>query len=290
MKKETEIIRPTDEMVEMTTTSGDVMKIETRAMLNVAPMNQPSIEVMHNAITPMTMIDRALSSNASIETLERLMSLQERWEASQARKAFDAGIASAKAEIGPIEKNRRVKFESKNGGAKTDYAFEDLAAIAAVVDPVLSKFGLSYRYRTSQNNGQLSVTCVLSHRDGYSEETTLSAGYDQSGNKNSHQAVGSALTYLQRYTLKAALGLAVAHDDDGRTASAASSTVQEELTAKQAAELTALIDETGSNLEMFLKAAGGAASIADINPNLFGKLKARLLEKKAAKSAAVAAE
>src|SRR5690606_38094113 len=38
-------------------------------------------------ITPMTMIDRALISGAAPETLEKLLALQERWEANQGRKA-----------------------------------------------------------------------------------------------------------------------------------------------------------------------------------------------------------
>ena len=54
------------------------------------------------------------------------------------------------------------------------------------------------------------MTCVLSHRDGHFEETTLTAGRDDSGKKNAIQQVGSTITYLQRYTLKAALGLAAA--------------------------------------------------------------------------------
>ena len=49
------------------------------------------------------------------------------------------------------------------------------------------------------------MTCVVSHRLGHSEENTLTAGRDESGNKNNIQAVGSTITYLQRYTLKAAL-------------------------------------------------------------------------------------
>lgn len=284
MTKETQIADA--EIVDIPSGGSSVSKAEPKEH-RVVIDNAPAL------VTPMAMIQQALSRDASMETLERLMALQERWEASQARKAFDAAIASAKAEIGPIEKNRRVHFETTKG--KTDYRFEDLAAIAAAVDPVLSKFGLSYRYRTAQANGQLTVTCVLSHRDGYSEETTLSAGYDQSGNKNGHQAVGSALTYLQRYTLKAALGLAVAHDDDAQAASApANPAAPVELTAKQAAELRSLIEETGSNLDLFLKAAGKAPTLEDIHPALFEKLKAKLLEKKAAKAAvapdAIAAE
>lgn len=246
--------------------------------------------------SPFALLQRAVEANAGMETIERLLALQERVEAGNARRAFDAAIADAKAEIGPIEKNRRVHFESQKG--KTDYRFEDLAAIANAVDPVLSKNGLSYRYRTAQDKGQLRVTCVLSHRDGYSEETTLEAGYDTSGNKNSHQAVGSALTYLQRYTLKAALGLAVSHDDDGRAASKPANAAPElpaELTAKQAKEMRDLIAATGTDEAKFLGVAK-APSIEDIAPREYPRLLALLKRKQneAAKAApeapAIAAE
>lgn len=166
------------------------------------------------AANPMQMIDRALSSGATPETLEKLMALQERWQAAQDKRAFDQAIAAAKAEIPPIVKNREVDFRTSKG--RTHYKHEDLAGIARVVDPILSVHGLSYRYRTQQDGQTVKVSCILSHRDGYSEETSLSTATDQSGNKNHIQAVGSAVTYLQRYTLKLALGLAAAHDDDSR--------------------------------------------------------------------------
>jgi hypothetical protein len=168
-----------------------------------------------NAITPSDMIARALERGASIETLEKLITLQERWEANQARKAYDAAMASAKAEIPVISKNRTVDFTSAKG--RTHYRHEDLGEIARTVTPILARFGLSYRFRTSANvNEPVHVTCIISHRDGHFEEVTLPGPRDESGNKNSLQAVGSTLTYLQRMTLKAALGLAASEDDDGK--------------------------------------------------------------------------
>lgn len=162
------------------------------------------------AVTPMEMVQQAVSSGASLEIVSKLMDLQERWEASQGRKAFDAAIAEAKGEIPPIFKDKQVGFN------QTSYTHESLGQIASVVDPILNRHGLSYRYKAAQDGGRVSVTCVLSHRDGYSEETTLSAGADDSGKKNSIQAIGSTTTYLQRYTLKLALGLATTdRDDDG---------------------------------------------------------------------------
>lgn len=172
------------------------------------------------AVTPMAMIAQAVASGAGLDLIERLMALQERWQANQARMAFNAAISEARAKIPPIVKNRRVAFKGKDGKADTDYRHEDLAGIAEVIDPILGEHGLSYRFRTdAQPDRPVTVTCVLSHRDGHSEENTLTAPRDGSGNKNPLQQIASAVTYLSRYTLKAALGLSAAEvDDDGRAA------------------------------------------------------------------------
>lgn len=215
------------------------------------PVEAPRRELVSapsTAVTPMDMIDRALMNGATPETLERLLSLQERWEGNQARKAFDEAMAAAKAEIPVISKNRVVDFTSSKG--RTHYKHEDLAEIARTVNPILSKHGLSYRFRTTSNaNEPVSVTCIVSHRLGYFEENTLTAGRDESGNKNSIQAVGSTLTYLQRMTLKAALGLAAAEDDDGR---AANQTVHDgPISEEQAVRLRELIEVSGADIAIF---------------------------------------
>lgn len=220
--------------------TGEIVTWDDRAAPPVMPL------------TPMDMLNRAVSQGANIDVLEKLMALNERWEASQARRAFDDAIASAKAEIPPIRKNRHVGFAAKNGGARTDYDYEDLAEIARTIDPILGKHGLTYRWRTtSEVNQPIVVTCILSHRAGHREENTLMAGRDESGNKNSIQAVGSTATFLQRYTLKASLGLAAANDDDGRAAGA--SVASDTITQDQADNLRLLIEDVGANLPIFLK-------------------------------------
>lgn len=174
----------------------------------------PTVEYQGGTImTPMAMIDRAIASGAGVETLERLMALQERWEASEARREFSEAIAAAKADIKPVVKRQKASFDTNKG--HTEYAYENLAAIADAVDPVLTKHGLSYRYQSKVDGMMVTVTCILSHRRGHHEETTLTAGNDTTGSKNAIQAIGSTVTYLQRYTLKLALGLAATKDDDG---------------------------------------------------------------------------
>lgn len=196
------------------------------------------------AVTPYSLLDRAVASGASVETLTRLMELQERHERNQARKAFDEAMAAAKGEIGPIKKNREVDFTSAKG--RTNYRHEDLAEVARTIDPVLRQHGLSYRFRTSSAIGEpVSVTCIVSHRLGHSEENTLQAGRDESGNKNSIQAVGSTITYLQRYALKAALGLAASNDDDGRPSDTRDN---EPISSEQVAKIQALAEETKTSI------------------------------------------
>jgi hypothetical protein len=202
---------------------------------NIHHIPQPSLP---GAMTPMAMLDRAVSSGAGIEMIEKLMGLQERWEANQARKSFDAAIAAAKAEIPVIAKNATGHNSKK---------YANFAAIASTIDPIISKHGLSYRFRTSQGD-RISVTCVLSHRDGHSEETTLSGPADNSGNKNAIQSIGSTLTYLQRYSLVQMLGLAAADDDDGKAANAGAA-----ITENQVAELVALADEVGADKAKFCR-------------------------------------
>lgn len=209
---------------------------------------QPSRAV---AMTPVDMLSLAVERGASIETLEKLMGLRERYEASQARKAFDEAVAAAKAEIPTIAKNRT---------GHNDKRYADFAAIASVVDPIISRFGLSYRFRTTQTD-RINVTCILSHKDGHSEETTLSGPADATGNKNAIQAIGSTLTYLQRYTLVQALGLAASEDDDGGKVGRPK---VETITEEQAMLLRELIEATNSDTRGVLTyvRAGDIESIA----------------------------
>jgi hypothetical protein len=206
-------------------------------------------QIIPAAMTPMGLIERAVAEGRDIAVIGQLMTLQERWDASQGRKAFDKAMAAAKSELPVIVKNREVDFTSQKG--RTNYRYEDLAGIAKQIDPILTRHGLSYRYRTLTEGAQVSVTCIVFHEDGHFEENTLSASVDLSGNKNPIQAIGSTVTYLQRYALKAALGLAASNDDDARSVSqtADASCISDE----QVAELSLVLMETKTDLTHFLK-------------------------------------
>lgn len=170
------------------------------------------------AVTPMAMLQLAVEKGASVEQLERLMALQERYEANEAKKEFVQAMTRFKEHPLVIEKNKEVDFTG-NTGKRTHYKHATLANVCDTIGPVLSGVGISHRWETEQlDGGMIRVTCILTHSRGHSEKVWLQAGKDDSGNKNSIQAVGSTVTYLQRYTLLAATGMAVQdqRDDDGK--------------------------------------------------------------------------
>lgn len=190
--------------------------MNTQQMVATGPVSSVPAAQSETA-SVLGMIERvARDPSVDLDKMTQLMQWRKEMIAEQKRAAFDEAMALAKAEIPVISKNREVDFTSSKG--RTHYRYEDLAEIARVVSPILAKYGLSYRYRVTSNvNEPVTVTCIVSHRGGHFEEVTLVGGRDDTGGKNLIQQVGSTLTYLQRMTLKAALGLAAAQDDDGRT-------------------------------------------------------------------------
>jgi hypothetical protein len=241
------------------------------------PTNTLQPVMTETSLTPLALLQQAVAGGASIDILERLMGLQERFERNAARRAYDAAIAAAKADLPTILKSKKVGFDSrKPGAARTTYRHEDMAAIASAIDEPLGRHGLSYRFRTHNPPGEpITVTCIISHREGHSEENSLSGPPDDSGAKNKHQAIGSAVTYLSRYTLKAALGLAAADDDDAQATSADTAAINPE----QLDELQQLIAHVGQDIGKFC-AYFGIDKVADLRASDFADAKYNLELKK----------
>lgn len=170
-------------------------------------------EIVKTENSPVVQAIEFLKNGGDLANLEKMMELQERWEANQAKKAFNDAMTAFKANPPKLKKTKKVAFK------ETKYSHADLAEITEEISAELSKHDLNATWKTSQENQQISVTCIIAHSLGYSESTTLSSAPDSSGGKNSIQAIGSTITYLQRYTLLALTGLA-AHDqdDDGKGA------------------------------------------------------------------------
>jgi hypothetical protein len=238
-------------------------------MAAVAKIDPPQVPATRTAPTPMDLLTQAVA-NGNLELAEKLMGLQERWERNQNRKAFDNALAEAKKELPIIVKDNQVSFGT------TNYKYEDLASISKAIDSILAKHGLSYRFRSKGEPGTIIVTCILSHRDGHSEENSLPGPVDTSGGKNAIQGIGSSCTYLSRYTLKMSLGLAASKDDD------ANSINLDKITDQQFEDLISLADEVGADKIKFAKYMK-IASLADLPASKINEAVAALESKRKAK-------
>lgn len=193
------------------------------------------------ATTPMQMIEKAVAMGAPIEQMQALMDLQERWEAREAKKAYVEAMNAFKAEPVDLYKDKTVK------AGQATYSHVSLEFASAMIGKALSKHGFSHRWETEQSDKGVKVSCIITHELGHSERTTLEAGADTSGSKNSVQAIGSTVTYLQRYTLLAITGIAVkGQGDDGMAIN--------EISQDEFEEIQGLIDEAGVDARRFCEA------------------------------------
>lgn len=160
--------------------------------------------------TPAYFIDKAIEKGA-LDQLDKFLELKEKFEKSEAEKAFHLSLQKFQSKKPKLNKTKAVAF------GNTKYKFLPLAKMQEQIDPILSECGLSYRWEQSEVDGKIEITCVLSHELGHSKTTSLKASHDNSGNKNSIQAIGSTVSYLKRYTLENALGLSADDDDDGQS-------------------------------------------------------------------------
>lgn len=227
------------------------------------------------ALTPMDMLQIAVDKGADIDQLTKLMDLQERWEANNAKKSFVDAMNAFKESPPELTKNKKVSFEKKDK-TRTEYKHATLDQVSQVIGKALSKHGIFHRWDTDQiDGGLIRVTCVLTHKNGHSESTALQGSPDASGGKNNIQAVGSTVTYLQRYTLLAATGMAVHdQDDDGNG-------IIERISDEQAETLTGLAHEVEADLDKFCNFMG-VSCIREITTRDFGKAMNALNKKRAA--------
>lgn len=189
---------------------------DVSAPTEAPPSDEPE-KLQEGPLALMKLIERvALSADFDVAKLEHLLTVKERWEANEARKAFDKAMAAFKKNPPEIVKDTHVSFRNRAGDV-TEYDHATLDQVSNVIGKALAEHGLAHSWKLAQNEkGLITVTCIITHQGGHSTQVSLSALPDTSGGKNAIQATSSAVTYLERITILAATGSAAAGmDDDG---------------------------------------------------------------------------
>lgn len=203
-----------------------------------------------------SLLTLAIQKGASIEQMTQLFDLKLKVDANEARKAFVKAMSGFRSE---------VKTIGKNGKGHNNARYATLDNVTEAVNPILANHGLSFCWSIDQSAG-ITVHCDVTHTEGHSQRTTLSAAPDTSGSKNAVQAIGSTVTYLQRYTLNAALGLATGVEDDDAKG-ARGEPEAPTITVEQAAILKDLVERSGADTKLLLTRCGGAPSVDKIHPS-----------------------
>ena len=225
-----------------------------------------------NNQSPMDAMSMALSKGADIGQLEKMLMLQEKWEQMESKKAYTQAMTAFKANPPKINKDKKVQYKN------TNYSHASLGNVTDKINTALAEHGLSAAWKTKQEQTGVTVTCTITHKMGYSENTSLTAGADNTGSKNSIQALGSTISYLQRYTILSLTGLAT-HDQDNDANTAAITYIND----KQVSEITDMVNAlefSKKQTDLFFKYVG-ATDVENIPTANFYKAKSFLQGKAA---------
>lgn len=245
---------------------------------------------MSGAVAIIQMIERAARDPAvDIDKMRDLMTMRKEMLADEAKRAYDNALSAMQPELPVINRRGKIEVRAKTGTGNREGEIQQSTRYALWEDineeikPVLGKhgFALSFRVGLAQD-GKITVTGILSHREGHREETTMTLPHDSTGSKNAVQAVGSSTSYGKRYTAQALLNLTSrGEDDDGKGAVAGPATIN----ADQGSELIALIHDVGGNrhkeLEASLLKYFSFERLADIPATEFARAKAAINRKRA---------
>src|SRR5262245_6573256 len=120
-------------------------------------------------LNPQQLIAQALSAQAPIETVEKLVALAERVHAVTARQAWHEALAAFQAECPPIPKSRKANIPLRSGGSYS-YTYAALQDVLNVVTPHLAKHGLSRRWVGAKTDAtSVTIVCLIAHRLGHEE-------------------------------------------------------------------------------------------------------------------------
>ena len=184
----------------------------------IEPNPKAPLAVMQpTRMTPMEMLQVAVSNGASIEVIERLKALYDQERARHEESEFNVAMNRAQAGL------ERIAPDLNNAQTSSKYA--SYAAIDKVLRPVYSKEGFSLSFNTAKSDIEqhVKIICLVSHTGGHTRRYEVDMPADGKGAKGGDvmtktHAAGSAMSYGQRYLAKLVFNIAVGPDDDGNAA------------------------------------------------------------------------
>jgi ERF superfamily len=229
-----------------------------------------ALTVQQSDVQPSNMMEAFIkistSPGVSIDVIERMAALQERWEARQREQIFMSCLAQLQAKMPLIYKGGTNKHTGTHYARRED--------IQQVIQPLLKEFGFAFSFNEEDcEGGMKKFSAKLSHEDGHSETKFLKVPVDESAkNKETGKPVrtgiqdmGSTTSYAVRYLIKMHLNIAETDEDtDGNSA--------EKITDNQVKDLAIAVQDAGMDKGRFFVFMG----VGDFNDILAADLKKAL--------------
>lgn len=156
------------------------------------------------------LISQAISTNVSVETMERLLALRNQIKAEAAKESFDTAMAQFQAQCPTIVKTKEVKTR----GGMVAYKYAPIESIVAQVKKPLQNNGFSYKTQIDLTEKGVRATIRVTHAAGHSEETSMEVPL---GNKTEimslSQVTAAASTFAKRYAFCNAFGILTGDED-----------------------------------------------------------------------------
>jgi hypothetical protein len=225
----------------------------------------------------------ATNPNVPVETIERLLAVQERVMSKQAEDEFNTAMSAAQSEMG------RISADATNPQTNSKYA--SYGQLDKALRPIYTKhgFALSFGEADSPKADHIRVVCYVTHRGGHTrmyhrDMPVVTTGLAGKVNMTQTHGNASAQSYAQRYLLKGIFNVAIGEDDNDGNGDRG-----EVITEKQVADLNALIDEVGANRQAFMEYIAkdkfiAAEKLEDIPVKSYSSLVKMLERKRKAKA------
>ena len=175
-------------------------------------MEKTQIEVIENS--PAAMIQAAVQSGADLGKLEQLLTLQERWEANEAKKAYNSSMVEVHQKITAVVKTK-INPQTRSKYAELDQVIMQTKEVYAP-----SGFSVSFYEGDNAPEGNVRVCADVIHKLGHScsyhHDVPLDGvGIKGNANMTAIHGKASSISYGRRYLLCMIFNIPTIDDNDG---------------------------------------------------------------------------
>lgn len=219
--------------------------VEAPEVRTLAPLSAAALApIQDEGAQVMGLMQQAIERGVSVDALGKLVELQERVMRRRAELEFSQARAEFQNVCPPIPRSSKAKITTKSG-TSFEYAYADFEQVVETVRPHLHARGFSFTFDSETDGKMLTCICHLRHANGHTIASRFALPTESASAMSEQQKYGAALSFAKRQSLVSVLGLALTDPEPE------GGSVSEPITAEQAANLSALIAETGVVLTKF---------------------------------------